>query len=110
MTAPPAPHNPPRRPPTHGGKKGPMTTEYPDTITTTPERISVLFGAAPDGSVSVQLLAECPPPVGTLRLILAPGQPGALYDALSKFLSLTDEQYDQVAKLARDRQETEENQ
>lgn len=76
-----------------------MTDHYPDTISVTPERISVVFGAAPDGGVSVQLLAECPPPIGALRLVLAPGQPGALYATLSHFVNLTDDQFDQLAAL-----------
>lgn len=76
-----------------------MTDHYPDTITVTPERISVVFGAAPDNGVSVQILAECPPPIGALRLVLVPGQPGALYATLDKFINLTDDQYDQLSAL-----------
>jgi hypothetical protein len=71
--------------------------EYPDTITISPDTISVAFGAAPDGAVSVQILAECGPPLGNLRLILKPGQPGAIYAPLSVFVNLTDDQYHQLA-------------
>lgn len=85
-------------------------TEFPDTITTTPEHIGVVYGAAPDGGVSVALLVQCTPPVGTLRLKLAPGQPGAIYAALSQFINLTDDQYDQLAAAARKAQDEADNQ
>ena len=76
-----------------------MTDHYPDAVTVTPEQITFGFGSNGYGGIALQIVAQCPPPLGALRITLAPGQAGPLYGTLHQFVSMTDEQFDQLAAL-----------
>ena len=75
-----------------------MTDYYPDPVTVTPEQITFGFGPNGDGGIALQIVAQCPPPIGALRINLAPGQAGTLYGTLNQFVNMTDEQTAQLVE------------